>query len=171
MACWSLYGIPGQACPRKASIVFSIHFTQPNRPAWEWDWRSAVQLWKDTVDEYGPRPTSRGARPFTSRSLPLANRSRYEISTTDEFDLRTGAADLLRALAAVQHRIGWTEPRARSGLSPSRCSAEGPLPDVGTRNNDHARKPGTSLPPSVHPTDPGRKCPCRTVGAVFFGLK
>jgi hypothetical protein len=76
MACSSRSGIPGRAYSRKTSIVFSIHFTQPNRPEWEWDWQSAVHLWKDTVGEYGRPQTSGGALRFTSRFLPHLNGSR-----------------------------------------------------------------------------------------------
>jgi len=75
ITCSSRSGNPGRAYARKASSVFSNHFTQPSRPAWEWDWQSAVQLSKDTVGEYGRLRTSRGAPHFTSRSLLLPNGS------------------------------------------------------------------------------------------------
>ena len=45
----------GPGSLRKTSIKFSIRSSQPNRPAWAWDYRYAVRLSKLTADAFGFR--------------------------------------------------------------------------------------------------------------------
>ena len=94
ITCSSRSGNPGRAYARKASSVFSIHFTQPSRPAWEWDWQSVVQLSKDTVGEYGRQRTCRGGAAFHFTLPAASEQTAVQISTTGRFVFDAARAEI-----------------------------------------------------------------------------
>src|ERR1700730_10411754 len=62
----SPYETRGLDWTRRVLITSLTHSTHPNREAWAWDYRSAVQSSKLTADVYGLQPTYRGMLFFFS---------------------------------------------------------------------------------------------------------